>query len=94
METDVAGREMPYNVDRYIPPVNGLNIVLTIDQVIQYFTEREINNIVAKYNPKKVYAIVMEPNTGEVLAMANWPNYDPNPPPRDIGDFDEMQQLG
>ncbi|NLO82954.1 MAG: stage V sporulation protein D [Clostridiales bacterium] len=93
METDVAGREMPYNVDRYIPPVNGLNIVLTIDQVIQYFTEREINNIVAKYNPKKVYAIVMEPNTGEILAMANWPNYDPNAPPRDIGDFDEMQRL-
>jgi stage V sporulation protein D (sporulation-specific penicillin-binding protein) len=93
METDVAGREMPYNVDRYIPPVNGLNIVLTIDQVIQYFTEREVNNVVAKYNPKKVYAIVMEPNTGEVLAMANWPNYDPNQPPRDIGDFDEMQQL-
>ncbi len=93
METDVAGREMPYNVDRYIPPVNGLNIVLTIDQVIQYFTEREINNIVAKYNPKKVYAVVMEPNTGEVLAMANWPNFDPNQPPRDIGDFEEMQQL-
>ena len=52
METDVAGREMPYNVDRYIPPVNGLNIVLTIDQVIQYFTEREVNNVVAKYNLK------------------------------------------
>ncbi|MFO7153531.1 MAG: stage V sporulation protein D [Caldicoprobacter oshimai] len=92
METDAAGREMPYNVDRYIPPINGLNLVLTIDQVIQYFTEREINNVVAKYNPKKVYAIVMDPNTGEILAMANWPTFDPNDPPRDVGNFEEMQQ--
>jgi stage V sporulation protein D (sporulation-specific penicillin-binding protein) len=92
METDAAGREMPYNVDRYIPPIDGLNLVLTIDQVIQYFTEREVNNVVAKYNPKKVYAIVMDPNTGEILAMANWPTFDPNDPPRDVGDFEEMQQ--
>ncbi|MBM7583310.1 stage V sporulation protein D (sporulation-specific penicillin-binding protein) [Caldicoprobacter guelmensis] len=92
METDAAGREMPYNVDRYIPPINGLNLMLTIDQVIQYFTEREISNVVAKYNPKKVYAIVMDPNTGEILAMANWPTFDPNNPPRDIGNFEQMQQ--
>ncbi len=92
MEADVHGREMPYNVDRYIPPVNGLNLTLTLDQVIQYFTEREVDNAVAKYNPKKVYAIVMDPNTGEILAMVNRPDFDPNEPPRQFENFEEMQE--
>ncbi|NLN40735.1 MAG: PASTA domain-containing protein [Clostridiales bacterium] len=90
METDAKGREMPNNVDRYIPPIDGLNIVLTIDQVIQHFTEKAVEDAMEKYNAKKVYAIVMDPNTGEVLAMANKPNFDPNEPPRELG-YEGMQ---
>lgn len=90
METDARGREMPNNVDRYIPPIDGLNIELTIDQVIQHFTEKAVEDAMEKYNAKKVYAIVMDPNTGEVLAMANRPTFDPNEPPRDLG-YEGMQ---
>ena len=90
METDARGREMPNNVDRYIPPIDGLNIILTIDQVIQHFTEKAVEDAMEKYNAKKVYAIVMDPNTGEILAMANRPNFDPNEPPRELG-YEGMQ---
>jgi len=90
-ETDVEGRELPYNVDQYIPPNDGWNLVLTIDQTIQYFTEKAASDAMEKYNAKKVYAIVMEPNTGEVLAMTSRPDFDPNNPPRDLG-FEGMQE--
>ena len=90
METDARGREMPNNVDRYIPPIDGLNVILTIDQVIQHFTEKAVEDAMEKYNAKKVYAIVMDPNTGEILAMANRPNFDPNEPPRELG-YEGMQ---
>src|SRR5690606_20340513 len=65
-ETDVHGRELPYNVDQYISPDHGWNLVLTVDQTIQYFTEKAVTDAMAKYNAKKVYAIVMEPKTGEI----------------------------
>lgn len=91
-ETDVRGRELPYNVNRYIPPINGWNIVLTLDETIQYFTEKAVSRVMEQYNPKKVYAIVMDPNTGEILAMTNRPNFDPNDPPRHLGSLDEMQK--
>lgn len=90
METDARGREMPNNVDRYIPPIDGLNLVLTIDSVIQHFTEKAVADAMDKYNAKKVYAIVMDPNTGEILAMANKPDFDPNNPPRELG-YEKMQ---
>lgn len=90
METDAKGREMPNNVDRYIPPIDGLNVELTIDQVIQHFTEKAVDDAMEKYKAKKVYSIVMDPKTGEILAMANRPNFDPNEPPRELG-YEGMQ---
>jgi len=92
METDLHGRELPSSVNRYVPPVDGLDLMLTIDLVIQHFVEREIANAVAKYNPKKVYAIVMNPDTGEILALGNYPEFDPNEPPRDFENFEQMQE--
>jgi cell division protein FtsI (penicillin-binding protein 3) len=61
-----------------IPPQNGYNLVLTIDSVIQYITEREIAAVAEKYNAERVTAVVMDPYTGEVLAMASYPGYDLN----------------
>jgi stage V sporulation protein D (sporulation-specific penicillin-binding protein) len=92
METDLHGRELPSSVNRYVPPVDGLDLVLTIDLVMQHFVEREIANAVAKYNPLKVYAIVMDPDTGEILALGNYPEFDPNEPPRDFENFEQMQE--
>ncbi|MDP8259229.1 MAG: penicillin-binding transpeptidase domain-containing protein [Candidatus Aadella gelida] len=60
----------------YVPPKNGSNIILTIDSVIQYIVEEELLAMVKKYNPDKASAIVMDPSSGKILAIANYPDYD------------------
>jgi stage V sporulation protein D (sporulation-specific penicillin-binding protein) len=78
VEYDAAGREIPHALHEYIPAKQGENLVLTIDQTIQYFVERELDNIVAQHNPTSASIIVMDPLTGEVLAMGNRPTFNPN----------------
>ena len=52
--------------------------VLTIDSTIQFMVEQEIDRAMAETNPDSITAIVMDPKTGEVLAMASRPSYNPN----------------
>ncbi|WP_031513410.1 stage V sporulation protein D [Desulfofalx alkaliphila] len=78
VEHDAAGREIPHALHHYIPPEQGNHLVLTIDQTIQYFVERELDKIVADFNPTSAVIIVMDPNTGEILGMGNRPTFDPN----------------
>lgn len=61
-------------------PKNGQEIVLTIDEFIQFVTERELDMAYRKFRAKGASVIVMDPKTGEILAMANRPTYDPNSP--------------
>lgn len=76
-----GGHEIPYKYENYVDPVDGLNVVLTIDEVIQHFAEKTLNNAVEKYGVRKGGAIlVMQPKTGEILAMAVNKGYDPNKP--------------
>ncbi len=77
-EKDSKGREIPQAVHQYIPPKQGENLYLTIDETIQYFVERELDQVVETYQPKHAIAIVMDPKTGGILAMANRPDFDPN----------------
>lgn len=79
-ETDVAGRPIPFGFDMYQPPQNGYNLVLTVDEVIQHFAEKAVEEALIKNQALKVTAIVMEPSTGDILAMAIKPDYDPNSP--------------
>lgn len=62
----------------YDEPVNGNNIALTIDIKIQEAVERELDNVITKYSPDSALALVMNPNSGEVLAMSSRPNFNPN----------------
>lgn len=62
------------------PPVDGYSLVLTIDEIVQYIAEREIEKIYQKYNAKGASIIVMDVKTGEILAMASRPTYDLNEP--------------
>ena len=62
----------------YVEPEDGLDIYLTINYDIQASIERELNNIVTKYNPEGVWAIAMDPNSGEILGMSSRPNFDSN----------------
>lgn len=77
-ERDAAGREIPNGEAKFIPPVEGKSLVLTIDETIQHFAERELDTIMLKNKPKHAAAIVMDPKTGEVLALAVRPDYNPN----------------
>ena len=60
----------------YESPQNGVNVTLTINQKIQASVERELNNVMTKYDPETALAIAMDPNTGEILAMSSRPNFD------------------
>ena len=77
-ERDGRRRELAQFRERQVEPFNGLNVALSIDQMIQHIVEGEIANLVGEYNPESVSVIVSEPSTGAVLAMANYPTYDPN----------------
>ncbi|WP_077326003.1 penicillin-binding protein [Virgibacillus siamensis] len=59
-------------------PEDGNNVYLTIDQKIQTLLEDVMSQMQKKYEPKRMSAIVMDPHTGEVLAMSNRPSYNPN----------------
>jgi len=62
----------------YDEPISGNNISLTIDINIQQAVERELDNVVQKYNPEQALILVMDPNTAEVIAMSSRPNFDSN----------------
>lgn len=63
---------------REVSPRAGLNIELTIDLNIQHKVEQEIARLVEEYQPKGVSVIVSEVATGQILALANYPSYNPN----------------
>ncbi len=75
--SNARGEEIPGTNDEYVAPTPGLNVELTIDRQIQQFAEREIQNVVAKYKPDRVTMIVADPQTGQILAMANYPTFNP-----------------
>ncbi|WP_051585757.1 stage V sporulation protein D [Caldanaerobius polysaccharolyticus] len=78
---DALGRKLDNQSTQYNKPKNGFNVVLTIDENIQKFTEKALEDAYAVNKPEKgVTAIVMDPRTGEILALANKPDYDPNNP--------------
>ena len=62
----------------YVEPEDGLDIYLTVNYDIQASIERELDNIVTKYNPEGAWAIAMDPNTGQILGMSSRPNFNPN----------------
>jgi stage V sporulation protein D (sporulation-specific penicillin-binding protein) len=73
---NAKGTEMPFDYEKYYNAVNGDNIVLTIDEVVQHFLEKHletarIDNLVEN----KVSGIIMDVRTGAILAMANKPDY-------------------
>jgi len=64
--------------EKMVLPKDGYDLVLTIDEVIQYIAERELDKAYRKYNAKGASIVVLDPRTGAVLALANRPTYDLN----------------
>ena len=62
----------------YEAPTSGITLELTIDIDLQLAIENELDNAVSKYNPEQAMILAMDPNTGEILAMASRPTFDSN----------------
>lgn len=75
--SDAKGNNLERN-SIYVEPEDGLDIYLTVDYGIQSSIERELDNVVLRYNPDGAWAIAMNPNTGEILGMSSRPNFNPN----------------
>lgn len=80
---DALGREIKAFEDRTIPALDGHRVVLTIDRYLQYVTERALDRAYRKWKAKGATALLVNPQNGEILAMATRPTFDPNTP----GDF-------
>ncbi|HHV96439.1 MAG TPA: PASTA domain-containing protein [Clostridiaceae bacterium] len=80
-ELDAGGRTMPYTPERRIEAKEGLNVVLTIDETIQYLAEKAIEKAIEDNNVLNgAVAIVMDPRNGDILALVSKPDYDLNNP--------------
>ncbi|MDK2798869.1 MAG: hypothetical protein PWP27_569 [Clostridiales bacterium] len=76
---DAIGTDMPYKYEKYINPEDGVNVVLTIDEVIQHFVEKHLETAAIENKVQNgAAAIVMDPKTGDILAMAVKPDFDLN----------------
>lgn len=78
--TDASGRQLAYGTERYYEAEDGLNVVLTIDEALQYYLENALKNAYEATGAIRTAAIAMDPDTGEVLAMGQYPGYDLNNP--------------
>jgi stage V sporulation protein D (sporulation-specific penicillin-binding protein) len=77
LETDPGGRELPNGVKNIIPTQDGQDLYLTIDQTIQFIVERKLDKAMKDTQARAATVIAMNPKTGEILAMANRPDYQP-----------------
>ncbi len=75
---DAKGHPLTIYEEEYVAPGQGIDIMLTIDSRIQDVLERECNQAMKKYDCESVWAVAMDPNTGEILAMVSKPDFDPN----------------
>lgn len=78
IERDVKGRMVTVSEDATIQPVPGSNLVLTIDKSYQKILEEELRKGLDQYQSTAGVGIIMDPNTGEILALANMPDFNPN----------------
>jgi cell division protein FtsI (penicillin-binding protein 3) len=89
-ESDISGEAGTFYIDRdaerrpYASTLNGNHdgdaVTLTIDQTMQFHVEKLLEQAVKDNGAKAATAVVMDPHTGEILALANYPSFDPNDP--------------
>ena len=78
LETDARNQQIPGGVNRYVPPVQGDTLQLTLVSPLQAIVQRDLDAGVAAAQARGGYALMMDPVTGAILAWAAWPTYDPN----------------
>lgn len=87
-EFDKNNNDLPYSQSAFTSPVNGKDVNLTIDETIQSFAEKAAEQAYIDNKAKAASVLVMDPKTGEVLAMANKPDFNPNTPYEGYEGFD------
>lgn len=92
-EIDQKSEDLPYTISEFTEPIDGRDVTTSLDENIQYFAEKLAEEARNDNEAKAVSIMVMDPNTGEILALANAPDYDPNNPwPQGVTD-EELQQM-
>ncbi|MBS3819158.1 penicillin-binding protein 2 [bacterium] len=77
-------RKKDYRFQTLKQPVEGKDLILTVDETIQYIAEKELEKTVQKFKANWGTVVVSRPSTGEILAMANYPRFDLNHPPSNL----------
>jgi cell division protein FtsI (penicillin-binding protein 3) len=78
VEQDPAGRPIPQGERKMVPPAAGADLVLTLDRDLQYQAQRALAAAVQANQAKGGSVVIMDPATGEILAMATYPSFDAN----------------
>ena len=96
-DTDINGNALAYGKDTYYQAEDGFNVVLTLDEVLQHYAENAIANGMRETDADRIMCLVMNPKTGDILAMATTPGYDPNDAAEPVGEkekdaYEEMSE--
>lgn len=77
-ETDNLGKKIPIGYQNVSSPIDGQDVELTTDNYIQYVLEKNLKKGFKKMKAKSIHGVVMNPSTGEIMAMASYPSFNPN----------------
>lgn len=87
---DITGNSLSYGKEKYYQAEDGYSVVLTIDATIQHIVESALAQALEKTKASRVMCLIMDPKTGEVLAMSQIPQFDPNQPRAPIDEKDAV----
>lgn len=85
---DITGNSLSYGTEKYYQAEDGYSVMLTIDATIQHIVEIALQQALEKTQATRVMCLMMNPKTGEVLAMSQIPQFDPNDPRAPIDEKD------
>lgn len=91
--TDAYNNDLPFSEAIVVQPIEGKSIRLTIDERIQELAERVAKETLEENGAKSVSITIMDPKTGEILALTNYPSYDPNDPGAGAKNSKDMQEM-
>ncbi len=83
IEVDRKNNPLSYSDQYYLAPTDGYNMTLTADSVTQSYLEKYVKQCYELNRASTVSGLIMDPNTGEILAISTYPSFDLNNPPRD-----------
>lgn len=92
-ETDRKSQGQANTISEYTKPVDGNDLILTIDEMIQNFCEKAASQALNDNKAKAVTVMVMDPRNGEILGLANKPDYNPNTPWESTGITEDVNKM-